>query len=79
MNPPTARQLEVLRAIADHHRRKGFPISIRELGTELNIRSTNSVSDHLKALIRKGLVQRERMRSRSLTITNAGRREIEHG
>ena len=74
--PPSARQLQVLRAIRRHHQAKGFPISIRELGDVLGIRSTNGVADHLEALERKGLVTRERNRARTLQITTAGHREI---
>lgn len=79
MNPPSPRQLQVLREIRKHHQAKGFPISIRELATSLGIRSTNGVNDHLVALEKKGLVRREKQRSRTLQLTNAGQREIKHG
>ncbi len=79
MNPPSARQLQVLRAIRRHHQVNGFPISIRELGDALGIRSTNGVNDHLRALQKKGLISRVQKRSRTLQLTNAGQREIHHG
>ncbi len=69
----------MMRAIRAHQARKGFPISIRELCDELGIRSTNGVSDHLAALVKKGFVTRERQRSRTLQLTTAGQREIHHG
>lgn len=79
MTAPTLRQLQVLRLIRTHQDTKGFPISIREIGDELGIASTNAVADHLRALLRKGLVSREKRRSRTLQLTTAGRREIKHG
>jgi repressor LexA len=66
----------VLREIRRHHQAKGFPISIRELAEVMGIRSTNGVADHLRALERKGLITREHQRSRTVLLTNAGRREL---
>ncbi len=74
--PPSTRQLQVLREIRRHHQAKGFPISIRELGDALGISSTNGVTDHLRALARKGLVRWEKQRSRTLLLTTAGQKEI---
>lgn len=76
MTGPTLRQREVLRAIKEHQAARGFPISIRELGDVLGISSTNAVNDHLVRLEAKGLVNRENRRSRTLTLTNAGLREV---
>ena len=49
----------------------GVVPSYREIGAALGIGSTNAVSDHIKALIRKGYVQRigEPGRPRSLRLT----------
>ncbi len=79
MTGPTQRQLLVLRTISAHQVSKGFAITIRELSIALKCSSTNGVVDHLKALERKGLVSREKQRARTLQLTTAGRREIEHG
>ena len=62
----THRQAEVLEIIHRAIGRDGFPPTIREIGVELGIRSTNGVNDHLKALERKGYLTREEAKSRSL-------------
>lgn len=68
----TERQLEVLGFIYEHHKKKGYAPSIREIGSELSIRSTNGVNDHLKALERKGLLRRGEEKARSHTVTPRG-------
>lgn len=54
----TDRQRRVLDAVTALSQRLGYPPTLRELGTELGIRSTNGVADHLRALERKGFVVR---------------------
>ena len=62
----TKRQQEVLdyirTCIADH----GYPPTLRELGSQLGISSTNGVNDHLKALEKKGYLSRDEAKSRAL-------------
>ena len=72
MSDMTDRQLEVLRCIRERLEATGYPPTIRELGDALSIRSTNGVNDHLKALERKGYVERGTSKSRALTLTDAG-------
>jgi repressor LexA len=74
---PSARQQTVLRTIWNFIDRRGFPPSIRELGLSLDIHSTNGINDHLKALIRKGLLSKEPHRARSIRITEAGLRALQ--
>jgi repressor LexA len=52
------RQKEVLDFIASSVHQLGLPPSLREIGDALGIRSTNGVADHVKALIRKGYLER---------------------
>jgi repressor LexA len=69
----TDRQLEILRFIAQETQVDGFPPTIREIGDELGITSTNGVADHLKALVRKGFLElRPRARARGLKLTLRG-------
>ncbi len=49
---------------------RGYPPTLREIGAEMKIRSTNGVSDHLRALERKGYLSREDMKSRALRPTS---------
>ena len=69
--PLTARQQEVLDFIENAIRTAGFPPSMREIGERLGITSTNGVSDHLKALEKKGYLQRSSSKSRSCVPTQA--------
>ncbi len=73
MDSLTDRQKDVLRFIARTTEERGFPPTIREIGEEFGIRSTNGVNDHLKALERKGCLSRGEQQSRSLVPTPSGR------
>lgn len=54
----SARQRAILEMIRDWIGQHGVPPSYREIGDAMGIRSTNGVSDHVKALIRKGYLTR---------------------
>ncbi len=73
MSNLTDRQMEILRYIARTTEERGFPPTIREIGGEFNIRSTNGVNDHLKALQRKGYLDRGEQKSRALVPTRSAR------
>jgi len=45
------------------------PPTIREIGEELGFKSTGTVRDYLRALIRKGLVRRMNNKSRAIELT----------
>jgi repressor LexA len=67
----TQRQKQILEFISRRIEEQGYPPTIREIGEEMNIRSTNGVNDHLKALERKGFLQREGLKSRALRPVGA--------
>lgn len=69
MQPLTERQEAILEFIRQSIRERGYPPTLREIGAQMNIRSTNGVSDHLRALERKGYLRREDMKSRALRPT----------
>ncbi len=75
----TERQLEVLRFIGRQIDDAGYPPTIREIGEALEIRSTNGVNDHLKALERKGYLTRDPAKSRALIPTSAAREVLGEG
>lgn len=54
----TRRQRAIMTFIEAHIFRRGFAPSVREIGTEFEIRSPNGVVAHLKALERKGMIAR---------------------
>lgn len=64
----TPRQAAVWRYLADCALREGRSPSMREIGAELSIRSTNGVSCHLRALIRKGYIEMVPGRPRSIRL-----------
>jgi repressor LexA len=65
------RQREILDFVMSAVEQDGVVPSYREIGAALGITSTNAVSDHLKALIRKGYLERvgDPGRPRSLRLT----------
>ena len=67
-DPLTPRQQKVLAFIEDQIEAQGFAPTIREIGRHLGISSTNGVNDHLKALERKGYIQRQDQKSRTLRV-----------
>ena len=73
MEDITDRQKEILSFIQRTTEERGFPPTIREIGEEMDIRSTNGVNDHLKALERKGFLTRGEQQSRSLVPTKRAR------
>src|SRR3954463_15225010 len=73
MEELTDRQKEILSFILKESEERGFPPTIREIGEEMDIRSTNGVNDHLKALERKGYLNRGEQQSRSLVPTKRAR------
>lgn len=73
MEEITDRQKEILSFIQKTTEERGFPPTIREIGEEMDIRSTNGVNDHLKALERKGYLTRGEQQSRSLVPTKRAR------
>jgi repressor LexA len=67
----TQRQREILDFISMQIDRLGYPPTLREIGEHFGIRSTNGVSDHLKALEKKGFLAREDLKSRAMRPTSA--------
>jgi repressor LexA len=71
----TDRQQQLLHFIEDHLRIHGFPPSIREMADHMGIRSTNGVNDHLKALEKKGYIQKgQGLKSRAISLLSRSRR-----
>jgi repressor LexA len=60
------RQQQVLAFIVDTIEHHGYPPTIREICRHFGFRSTNGVSDHIKALVRKGYLTHEQSKSRTL-------------
>lgn len=64
--PP--RQQRILATIRDWVVRYGYPPNSRELGAAVGLRSSSSVSKHLKTLEERGFLRRSRTVSRSIDV-----------
>jgi repressor LexA len=64
----TPRQQNILDFVTEFQGQHGFPPSMREIGEFFGIRSTNGVSDHLRALEKKGFLNRSGNLSRCLQV-----------
>lgn len=62
----------MLEIIENTRAARGYSPTIREIGDALDIKSTNGVNDHLKALERKGCLTRAEMMSRTMVVTPTG-------
>ncbi|MGE6379998.1 transcriptional regulator [Peribacillus muralis] len=65
---PTKRQKEVLEAITKYIIMNGYPPSIRDLGEEVGLKSSSTVSTNLVKLKEKGYVTWEEGRPRTLRV-----------
>lgn len=71
------RQRDVLEFIAECVEERGVPPTYREIGDALGIGSTNGVADHVKALIRKGYLEKVGDgTARGLRLTNRARQSL---
>ena len=64
----TQRQADVLTFIKKFAMEYGYPPTIPEIQEEFGIKSPNGVNNHIKALIRKGYINRDSSRARALEI-----------
>jgi repressor LexA len=64
----TQRQREIYDFIRSKIQGRGYGPTVREIGTQFGIKSPNGVMCHLKALQKKGLIQREPNMSRAIRL-----------
>ncbi len=64
----TERQHRVYQYIRDKIRSRGYAPTVREIGEEFSINSPNGVMCHLRALEKKGLICRQRNKSRAIEL-----------
>ncbi len=68
MKELTERQRQILQAIYDRQRARGYPPTVREIGQAVGLSSSCTVQKHLNALERKGFIRRDPTRSRTIEI-----------
>jgi repressor LexA len=64
----TQRQREIYEFIADKIENRGYGPTVREIGEQFGISSPNGVMCHLKALVKKGLIQRDDNKARAIQL-----------
>jgi len=64
----TSRQKEIYDFIRGRIETRGYPPTVREIGTAFHIKSPNGVMCHLNALVKKGLIQREEQSARAIQL-----------
>ncbi len=76
----TTKQLEILEYLKECILTKGYPPSVREICSAVNLRSTSSVHSHLSTLEKNGYIRRDSSKTRAIEIIddefNPSRREI---
>lgn len=70
MNLLTRRQREILDFINRKIESRGFPPTIRDIGTAFEIKSPNGVMCHLKALEKKGFISRQGKSARAIQLNH---------
>lgn len=64
----TDRQRQILDFIRAEVHRRGFPPSVREIGTAVGLSSSSTVHSHLAALEHKGFIRRDPAKPRALEV-----------
>lgn len=70
-NNLTDKQAKVLDYIIAHKEEKGYPPSVREICTAVNLKSTSSVHSHLNKLEAAGYIRRDPSKPRAIEIMNS--------
>ena len=73
MTDLTARQEQVLRFIREFTRTNGYPPTVREIGSKLELSSPSTVHVHLGNLERLGFIRRDPSKPRALELVDAPR------
>ncbi len=69
MDELTPRQAEILELIRSHVEATGFPPTRAEIAQALGFRSVNAAEEHVKALVKKGLIELLPNASRGIRLT----------
>ena len=64
--PATERQQRILEVIRAFTAERGYPPSVREIGERVGLSSSSTIHAHLKALEKRGLIQRDPTKPRAL-------------
>ncbi len=79
MDDLTPRQREIFRFIKSEVMKKGYPPSVREIGSAVGLSSSSTVHGHLGKLEEKGYIRRDPTKPRAIEVVydrDAARKEI---
>jgi repressor LexA len=76
MTSLTPRQRAAIDYIYSRVKERKPPPTVREIGATLGIGSTNGVTCHLNALVRKGWIEVDRCAGRGLRLTRAAKKAL---
>ena len=68
--PLSVRQKQILSYIEQHVEAHGYPPTVREIGTAVNLSSSSTVHAHLKTLEELGLIQRDAVLTRAIKVVS---------
>lgn len=71
-----SKQKEILQYIYDTVEDRGFPPTVREICSAVNLSSTSTVHGHLSKLEEKGFIFKDATKPRAIEITKEGRKEL---
>lgn len=78
----TEKQIEILNFLKEELNRKGYPPSVREICSAVDLKSTSTVHSHLNKLEEKGYIRKDPTKPRAIEILDSnnenffGRKEI---
>ena len=75
-DPLTARQREVLDCVIDSVSTRGYPPSVREIGTAVGLTSPSTVYSHLATLQRLGYLTRDSTKPRAIEVHTDGKADV---
>lgn len=70
MKPLTPRQQQVLEFIQASQHERGFPPSLREIAAHFGFHSPTAAADHVRVLRRKGALEADAHRARSMRVAS---------
>lgn len=75
-NNHESKQTEILQYIYDTVEDRGFPPTVREICSAVNLSSTSTVHGHIARLERKGFLLKDATKPRAIEVTKKGREEL---
>ncbi|WFD12038.1 transcriptional repressor LexA [Tepidibacter hydrothermalis] len=72
----TDKQIEILNFLKLQINKKGYPPSVREICSAVNLKSTSTVHSHLSKLEEKGYIRKDKTKPRAIEILDSNEEDI---